>query len=188
MIRWTGLAPWEFEFPFPCSLASTFLARPLTCAGFVETTSGKLLHKLLLEITTQIRNYCTNYWKLLHKLRHYYTSDVHVDQRVRRPVLQLRRPCRWGCVISWGVITYQCYQLLSASQLITTLITPAPRRCCLGGLLTYAGLEEITTGLNKLRVRRKLLQGYTNYFIGTVLNLRTTAAQKCAAVPRRARV
>ena len=25
MIRWTGLAPWEFEFPFPGSRASTFL-------------------------------------------------------------------------------------------------------------------------------------------------------------------
>jgi hypothetical protein len=25
MIRWTGLAPWEFEFPFPDSLASTLL-------------------------------------------------------------------------------------------------------------------------------------------------------------------
>ena len=27
MIRWTGLAPWEFEFPFPGSLTSTFLKR-----------------------------------------------------------------------------------------------------------------------------------------------------------------
>ena len=27
MIRWTGLAPWEFEFSFPGSLASTFLIR-----------------------------------------------------------------------------------------------------------------------------------------------------------------
>jgi len=26
MIRWTGLAPWEFEFPFPGCLTSTFLA------------------------------------------------------------------------------------------------------------------------------------------------------------------
>ena len=26
MIRWTGLAPWKFEFPFPGSLTSTFLA------------------------------------------------------------------------------------------------------------------------------------------------------------------
>jgi hypothetical protein len=25
IIRWTGLGPWEFEFPFPGSLASTFL-------------------------------------------------------------------------------------------------------------------------------------------------------------------
>ena len=25
IIRWTGLAPWEFEFPFPGSLISTFL-------------------------------------------------------------------------------------------------------------------------------------------------------------------
>jgi len=27
MMRWTGLAPWEFEFPFPGSLTSTFLMR-----------------------------------------------------------------------------------------------------------------------------------------------------------------
>ena len=26
MIRWTGLAPWEFEFPFPGSLTYTFPA------------------------------------------------------------------------------------------------------------------------------------------------------------------
>ena len=26
MIRWTGLAPWEFEFPFPGRHISTFLA------------------------------------------------------------------------------------------------------------------------------------------------------------------
>jgi len=29
IIWWTGLAPWEFEFPFPGSLTSTFLAQPL---------------------------------------------------------------------------------------------------------------------------------------------------------------
>ena len=26
MIWWTGLAPWEFDFPFPGSLISTFLS------------------------------------------------------------------------------------------------------------------------------------------------------------------
>ena len=30
MIRWTGLAPWEFEFPCPGSLTSTFLAQRAT--------------------------------------------------------------------------------------------------------------------------------------------------------------
>ena len=29
MIRWTGLALWEFEFPFPGSFTSTFLATKL---------------------------------------------------------------------------------------------------------------------------------------------------------------
>jgi len=28
MIRWTGLALWEFEFTFPGSLTSTFLTNP----------------------------------------------------------------------------------------------------------------------------------------------------------------
>ena len=27
MISWTGLAPWEFEFPFPGSLTSTLLTQ-----------------------------------------------------------------------------------------------------------------------------------------------------------------
>jgi len=27
MIKWTGLAPWEFEFPFPGSLTSIYLTR-----------------------------------------------------------------------------------------------------------------------------------------------------------------
>jgi hypothetical protein len=31
MIRWTGFAPWGFEFPFPGSLISTFLIEDDTC-------------------------------------------------------------------------------------------------------------------------------------------------------------
>jgi len=30
IIRWTGFVPWEFEFPFPGSLASTFLTPGIT--------------------------------------------------------------------------------------------------------------------------------------------------------------
>ena len=36
MIRWTGLASWEFEFPFPGSLTSTFLVRRYTVQGLLE--------------------------------------------------------------------------------------------------------------------------------------------------------
>jgi len=33
MIRWTGLAPWGFEFPFPGSLTPTFLDVPRGCGA-----------------------------------------------------------------------------------------------------------------------------------------------------------
>ena len=39
MIRWTGLAPWEFESPFPGSLTSTFLAK---CRGPLSIQTGLL--------------------------------------------------------------------------------------------------------------------------------------------------
>ena len=35
MIRWTGLVPWEFEFPFPGSLTSTFLDPEVVDMAFV---------------------------------------------------------------------------------------------------------------------------------------------------------
>ena len=42
MIWWTGLAPWEFEFPFPGSLTSSFLpARKGVSSG--KTSSSALL-------------------------------------------------------------------------------------------------------------------------------------------------
>jgi len=37
MIRWTGLAPWGFEFPFPGSLLSTFLGIRQYSAGISAT-------------------------------------------------------------------------------------------------------------------------------------------------------
>jgi len=43
MIRQTGLAPWEFEFPFPGSLTTTFLScTPGTAGpqGFCDTQGG----------------------------------------------------------------------------------------------------------------------------------------------------
>ena len=38
-IRWTGLAPWEFESPFPGSVTSTHNMTPQRCIGlFGQTT------------------------------------------------------------------------------------------------------------------------------------------------------
>ena len=52
MIRWTGLAPWEYEFPFPGSLTSTVLKAQETLngesgfrfrvVGFVERMGGRV--------------------------------------------------------------------------------------------------------------------------------------------------
>ena len=47
MICWTGLAPWEFEFPFPGSLASTFQAAKIiwVLGRRVSGVQGYLAHK-----------------------------------------------------------------------------------------------------------------------------------------------
>ena len=45
MMRWTDLAPWEFEFPFPGSLTSTFLS-----TGQVSWPNVRLASLPVLEI------------------------------------------------------------------------------------------------------------------------------------------
>jgi len=45
MIRWTGLAPWEFEFPFPGSLTSTFLADQIKPHGHGAAVSHHVARK-----------------------------------------------------------------------------------------------------------------------------------------------
>ena len=44
MVWWTGLAPWEFEFPFPGSLISTFLQEEETLST-IRTVDLKLPDK-----------------------------------------------------------------------------------------------------------------------------------------------
>ena len=43
MIRWTGLAPWEFEFPFPGSLTPTFLISNLKQVKNLKKGSTKVV-------------------------------------------------------------------------------------------------------------------------------------------------
>ena len=40
MIRWTILAPWEFESPFPGSLTSTFLGPHRSCLASLSFTTA----------------------------------------------------------------------------------------------------------------------------------------------------
>ena len=54
MIRWTGPVPWEFEFPFPGSLTSTFpevdyegLATPKWGRGVLKCAPSKALQGYL---------------------------------------------------------------------------------------------------------------------------------------------
>ena len=57
MIRWTGLAPWEFDFPFPGSLASTFLVIELSWAP----------HQIHLDVDGRL--ICTGYSALKLRMR-----------------------------------------------------------------------------------------------------------------------
>ena len=43
MIGWTGLAPWEFEYPFPGSLTSTFLVHDWTLLVIVQHLRSNIL-------------------------------------------------------------------------------------------------------------------------------------------------
>ena len=45
MIRWTGLAPWEFEFPFLGSLISTFLVPPSHLRSRFSVTVLRILYR-----------------------------------------------------------------------------------------------------------------------------------------------
>ena len=55
MIRWTGLAPWELEFPFPGSLTSTFLTKQGMCflAGANSIFAGD---KLLTTVSSPLES------------------------------------------------------------------------------------------------------------------------------------
>ena len=68
MIWWTGLAPWEFGFPFPGSLVSTFLVghtmyvlRHWWWTGHcLLSWGGQVTENELLELRTELGNVRTS--------------------------------------------------------------------------------------------------------------------------------
>ena len=69
MIRWTGLAPWEFESPFPGSLTSTFLTTrfdfeyvdpsPFATPAFLRLEGGRYPRALSLSHTLSLARQLT---------------------------------------------------------------------------------------------------------------------------------
>ena len=55
MIRWTGLAPLEFEFRFPGSLTSTFRAGRWPEAVFADPGTGRLYREPLAQVPFEFR-------------------------------------------------------------------------------------------------------------------------------------
>ena len=52
MMGWTGLAPWEFKFPLPGSLTSTFLAlEDHTTLGVEATNTEKTREEAMPDLT-----------------------------------------------------------------------------------------------------------------------------------------
>ena len=71
MIRWTGLAPWEIEFPVPGSLTSTFLVR-----GHVAKRHVKPPERLLLSRHQLFK---------AHRLLYHSTLGLRVTQKKKTP-------------------------------------------------------------------------------------------------------
>ena len=83
MIRWTGLAPWEFEFPFPCSLTSTFLEH----SGIRRDFAAKITQKFVaLSVETPLCSYAIAYRRAYVQSPFASRDPGHVDRRRERNV------------------------------------------------------------------------------------------------------
>ena len=82
MIRWTGLAPWEFEFPFPGSLIHTFLVYlPREAGGRPPQAGGEGAHPQLLQ--RNVQRFRGGLVFKAHRLVYHATLGLRVIQRER---------------------------------------------------------------------------------------------------------
>ena len=65
MIRWTGLAPWEFEFPFLDSLTSTCLW-PLPLPSYSSPFLPEQMFGTLNRMCRTCRAYATDFFRIFH--------------------------------------------------------------------------------------------------------------------------
>ena len=87
LIRWTGLAPWDFEFPFPGSLTSTFLVGRAHLSSATERNGGgrapmrqsAAAVDLLVPATTRSRHFTFRSIVSFHVSYFYSVHAFHVS-------------------------------------------------------------------------------------------------------------
>ena len=197
MIRWTGLAPWEFEFPFPGNLTSTFLVPQEPLLSLVNNCSWTQ-RRLLVSPPITRRSFCQyergvegpstplSYWKNLFPARN--GGDEPGLQKILH-LLDVKPKFN------------PCMQRLSlASPLTTGLSFCQYERGVDGDLLPvrkgggWRPCPRTKRGVMNWVCKKTLdLLGLNDSHNPcmqrcTPTNLRTTTSQKCEAVPRRARI
>ena len=96
MIRWTGLAPWKFQYPFPGSLTSTFLelhthspindprqgaSQRTTSPRCLASTSDRSCEPLFVGQTHHTHLHTLRDWKICAL----YSTNNHSSQRKQSP-------------------------------------------------------------------------------------------------------
>jgi len=86
MIRWTGLAPWEFELPFPGSLTSTFLfgSGPDGLEGVFDGPQDGVLHERKVLLHHAIPSQREGLVFKAHRLVFHSTLGLRVIKKKKR--------------------------------------------------------------------------------------------------------
>ena len=83
MIKWTGLALWNFEFSFPGSLTSTFLAQ--VYVQHVRTERAENIDPLFSDTSFSFRCSCSipgveEAWQVAHTFQHFVELAQLLDR------------------------------------------------------------------------------------------------------------
>ena len=97
MMRWTSIASWEFEFPFPGSLTSTFLFR-----------TSEIIRSAVWRCALIRGNQFFSRFLVFKKSKMYFTSDINVFVRSFFPSSENEKNMRFtGSVGSEGLCEFR---------------------------------------------------------------------------------
>ena len=90
MIRWTGLAPWVFEFPFPGSLTSTFLVSTKACQ--MPSAPGTWLTDNSQVVVLNLWYTSVNFGAETNPVSSNLTEQISLSDRAKRKMVLI--PCQ----------------------------------------------------------------------------------------------